>query len=295
MENMLTIENEFVKISVKKTGAELCSFVNKSNNQEFMWQGNPEIWGSFAPVLFPIIGCLKDNEFYVDGVSYTVPKHGFIRNNANLQAHILNENTIEFRYKFDENTLKSYPYQFEFVLHYILTEKTIQVKHTIINHDATKEIYFSLGGHPGFQCPFFEGENYSDYFIEFEHEETDVTWQVTKEGLIANENVPCLNNTNRIQLHPSLFEKDALIFKNLKSRKALLKSDNHNFGVQVEFNDFNYLGIWAKPNAPFVCIEPWLGISDNVNTTKEFTQKEGIQKLEAGKTRTLSYSISILS
>jgi galactose mutarotase-like enzyme len=92
---MLSIENEFLKISVQKTGAELCSVVDKSTNQQYMWIGDAAVWGSFAPVLFPIIGCLKDNEFLIEDKSYSVPKHGFIRNNSNLESKILNENTIE--------------------------------------------------------------------------------------------------------------------------------------------------------------------------------------------------------
>ena len=292
---MLTIENEFLKISVQKTGAELCSVLDKSTNQEYMWSGDPTVWGSFAPVLFPIIGCLKDNEFLVEGKSYSVPKHGFIRNNNQLESKILNDNTIEFRYKYNENTLKSYPYHFEFVLQYILEEKTIHVEHTIINHHNEESMYFSLGGHPGFKCPFFEGEKYEDYYIEFEKVENDSTWKVTADGLIDTTAVPCLENTKRLQLHPLIFQNDALIFKNLKSRKATLKTDAHTFGVEVSFADFNYLGIWAKPNAPFVCIEPWLGISDSVTTTKDFTQKEGIQRLEAGNQQKFTYSIRLLA
>ncbi len=292
---MLSIENEFLKISVQKTGAELCSVVDKSTNQEYMWSGDAAVWGSFAPVLFPIIGCLKDNEFLVEGQSYNVPKHGFIRNNKDLEARILNKNTIEFRYKYDENTLKNYPYLFEFVLHYVLDGRTIQVEHTIINHHEEKPMYFSIGGHPGFKCPFFEGEKYEDYYIEFEKVENDSTWKVTADGLIDTTAVPCLENTKRLQLHPLIFQNDALIFKNLKSRKATLKTDAHTFGIEVAFADFNYLGIWAKPNAPFVCIEPWLGISDSVTTTKDFTQKEGIQRLKAGNQQKFTYSIRLLA
>jgi galactose mutarotase-like enzyme len=291
---MLSIENEFLKISVQKTGAELCSVVDKSTNQQYMWCGDTAVWGSFGPVLFPIIGCLKDNEFLIEDKSYSVPKHGFIRNNSNLESKILNENTIEFRYKYNENTLKNYPYLFEFELQFVLVGKTIHIEHTIINHHEEKPMYFSLGGHPGFKCPFFEGEKYEDYYIEFEQIENDSTCKVTPDGLIDVNTVPCLENTNRLQLHPLIFENDALIFKNLKSKKVTLKTDAHTFGVEISFSDFNYLGIWAKPNASFVCIEPWLGISDSVNTNKDFTQKEGIQLLEAGNQTKFTYSIRLL-
>jgi galactose mutarotase-like enzyme len=155
-------------------------------------------------------------------------------------------------------------------------------------------MYYSLGGHPGFKCPIFEGEKYEDYYIEFEQIENDSTWKVTTDGLIDVTTVPCLENTNRLQLHPLIFENDALIFKNLKSKKATLKTDAHTFGVEVSFSDFNYLGVWAKPNTPFVCIEPWLGISDSINTNKDFTQKEGIQRLKGGTKQEYVYSIRFL-
>ena len=108
---MLTIQNSAFKISVTKVGAELCSLFSKSKNMEFMWQANPTIWGSHAPVLFPIIGCLKDGEFLFKGNSYTVSKHGFIRNNAQLESRIVGENSIEIRSKYDEESLKFYPFK----------------------------------------------------------------------------------------------------------------------------------------------------------------------------------------
>ncbi|MBP6460157.1 MAG: aldose 1-epimerase family protein, partial [Crocinitomicaceae bacterium] len=113
---MLTVENEYLKISVQERGAELCSIFSKKAQREFMWDADPEIWGSYAPVLFPIIGCLKDNEFYHEGKTYSVPKHGFIRNNDALTCLIENPTTILFSYKFTEQTLEFYPFNFEFTV-----------------------------------------------------------------------------------------------------------------------------------------------------------------------------------
>ncbi len=290
---MLTIQNSTIKISVTKIGAELCSLFAKSSNTEFMWQANPTIWGSHAPVLFPIIGCLKDGKFLFEEGTYSVPKHGFIRNNASLESKIIGENCIEFRSKYGEESLKNYPFNYEFIIRYILNENGVKVEHTIINHDNKNPMYFSLGGHPGFNCPFFENEKYEDYYIEFEVAETDDTWLVSKEGLIENESISYLKGAKRIPLHSDIFAKDALIFKNLKSKKVTLKSKNHAVALMVDISEFDYLGLWAKPNAPFVCIEPWLGISDSVHTKQDFTQKEGIQRLEARETKVISFEISI--
>ena len=153
-------------------------------------------------------------------------------------------------------------------------------------------MFYSLGGHPGFNCPFFENENYEDYFIEFEVPETDNTWLVSKEGLIENESISYLKDTKTLPLHSDIFAKDALIFKNLQSKKVTLQSKNHSVALTVDISEFDYLGLWAKPNAPFICIEPWLGISDAVSTSKDFTQKEGIQRLEAGEKKVISFEIN---
>ncbi len=290
---MLSIQNTTFKISVTKIGAELCSLYSKTTNTEFMWQANPTIWGSYAPVLFPIIGCLKDGKFLFEGVAYSVPKHGFIRNNTTLESNFIGDNIIEFRSKYTEESLKNYPFKYEFIIQYILQEDGVKVEHTIINQDTENPMYFSIGGHPGFNCPFFENEKYEDYYIEFEVSETDDTWLVSKDGLIENQSTPYLKYNKTLPLHSEMFAKDALIFKNLKSKEISLKSNNHSIALKMDISEFEYLGLWAKPNAPFVCIEPWLGISDAVITSQDFTQKEGIQRLEAGETKVISYEIKI--
>jgi len=290
---MLTIQNSTFKLSVTKVGAELCNLFFKTKNVELVWQANPSIWGSHAPVLFPIIGCLKEGEFFYEGNAYSIPKHGFIRNNTTLESKVIGENCIEFRSIYTQETLKNYPFKYEFIIRYILHDNGVKVEHTIINHDTLKPMYFSLGGHPGFNCPLFENEKYTDYYIEFEVPETDETWLVSKEGLIENESIPYLITAKTLPLHPAIFAKDALIFKKLKSKIVSLKSKNHSIVLTMDISQFDYLGLWAKPNAPFICIEPWLGISDAVNTTKDFTQKEGIQRLDANETKVISFEINI--
>lgn len=290
---MLTIQNDSFKLSVTKIGAELCSLFSKTKNVEFMWQANPSIWGSHAPVLFPIIGCLKNGKFLFEGKEYSVPKHGFIRNNKTLESNTIRDNCIEFRSKYTDESLKDYPFNYEFIIRYILQEDGVKVEHNIINHDIKNPMLFSLGGHPGFNCPFFENEKYEDYYIEFEVPETDQTWLVSKDGLIENESISYLKDAKTLSLHSEIFANDALIFKNLKSKVVSLKSKNHSIALKMDISEFEYLGLWAKPNAPFVCIEPWLGISDAVNTSQDFTQKEGIQPLEAGETKVISFEIKI--
>jgi galactose mutarotase-like enzyme len=158
----------------------------------------------------------------------------------------------------------------------------------------TKTMYFYLGGHPAFNCTLYSDEKYSDYCLEFEKAENSKSYLVNMtNGLIINKTKPVFNNPNTINLREDLFDKDALIFKDLKSRKVTLKHKNKGSVLSMYFEDFSYLGIWAKPNAPYVCIEPWLGIADSETANQKIEDKEGIITLNAGLIFNASYSIEI--
>ena len=290
---IFTITNDHLTVQIQKKGAEICSIQSKKSGIEYMWNGDSTIWGSTAPVLFPIIGCLKDNHFIYTNKSYSVTKHGFIRNNENFIVNQLNDRTVEFRLKYDEKSLIEFPFKFEFILQYKLVENKIIVKHEVINHDQVNPIYFSLGGHPAFKCPFNEKENYDDYYLEFEKDENLSKWDVCENGLVDTNSTPFLINQNTINLSHDLFQNDALIFKNPISNTINLKSRKSSNYIQVEFTDFPYLGIWAKPSGDFVCVEPWQGISDSVDTNQLISKKEGIVTLKQKCSYHAKYSISI--
>ncbi len=287
------LQNNKFRIGIQTKGAELCSIVSKSSFREFMWNGNPEIWGSYSPVLFPIIGSLKNGEYLFKGKTYSVPKHGFIRNHENLKVNHISENCVQFSLKYDELTLLSYPFKFEFFVRYILINNSITIEHEVINHCSENPMYFSLGGHPAFKCPINEEEAYEDYYLEFEKVEKVDTWEVLSNGLINASTRSLLDNSNRLELTKNLFENDALIIKEHLSKKVSLKSQKSTQTITLEYSDFPYLGIWAKPGGKFVCIEPWLGISDSFDTDQDFETKEGMIKLDANSNFKASYKIVI--
>lgn len=290
---MFTLQNDKLKISVKKIGAELCKIISIKNKTDFMWNANPDVWGSFAPNLFPIIGALKDNSYIFENTKYKLPKHGFVRHNDAITLYEQTENSLTFNLASNEALLKIYPFKFEFHITYTLIDNCIEVKHTVKNCDD-KYIYFSVGGHPAFKCPVYKNENYDDYVLEFEHIENSKTHLINmKNGLISSKTKPMIVNSNTLPLTHDLFNEDALIFKNLKSRKVTLKSALNGEILSVSYQDFNYLGIWAKPNGDYVCIEPWLGIADSENTNQEFITKEGIINLKPNKTFEAAYQIEI--
>lgn len=293
MKKVHTLSNDFLTISVQHEGAELCSIVSGKTGREYMWEGNPDSWGSFAPVLFPIIGSLKNGTYFFQGKSYSIPKHGFIRHNKNLKFNQLSQDCFELSLKYDSESLKIYPFKFEFFIRFSLVDSKIFVEHEIINHSAEESLFFSVGGHPAFKCPFNEDEKYDDYYLEFEKSENAETWEVLPDGLINSTTKPLLSNTSVLRLTENLFDNDALIFKDLKSKRVSLKSTKSTQSVTVEFLNFPYLGIWAKPKGKFVCIEPWQGISDSVDTNQDFSKKEGMIELESGGTSKMAYTIII--
>jgi len=287
-----TIKNKNFQVAIKKAGAELCSFKSLASDLEYIWKADPVIWEGHAPNLFPIIGCLKEGSFLYQGIEYACPKHGFIRKNKNISLLEKSENSLTLGLKYNADTLNVYPFQFEFQIKFTLEGNKLMVTHKVINH-GNDTMLFSLGGHPGFTCPLHENEIYSDYYLEFEKPETAPTWEVLESGLIGRETRPAFDEPTKIKLHPQIFNKDALVFKNLNSSKVSLKSKRSKQVISMQFDDFSYLGIWAKPNAPYVCIEPWLGIADNEDSNRDFTQKEGILRLESKEFFRASYSISI--
>lgn len=287
-----TIQNDQLRVSVLEKGAELCSIQSVEKGTEYMWQADPNIWGSHAPNLFPVIGCLKDNGFIHEGSEYAMTKHGFIRNNTHVKLLEQSENKLSFILSSNQETRKIYPFEFEFKTHFVLESNQVKVIHEIIN-TGENEMLFHLGGHPAFNCQLKSDEEYADYYLEFEQNESVNTWNLSDDGLIASEGKRILDNSKQIDLHPEIFANDALILKNLNSSAVSLKCKKSNFELKFMFKDFPYLGLWAKPNAPYVCIEPWIGLADNANTNREFSTKELIQKLQPNNSFTAEYSIEI--
>lgn len=258
-----------------------------------MWSGDPAVWKSTAPNLFPVVGGLKDNTFIWKGEKYRLQKHGFIRENPAVSLTGITADSLTFGMSTSKETLKIYPFEFEFSIRFELEGAKIKVIHTVTN-PGRSAIYFSIGGHPGFKCPIHPEEKYEDYYLEFEQNENASTWLLHEDGTVSDKTAPIFDNSKIIPLTHDLFSKDALIFKDLKSRKVTLRSKKSKQALSVSFGDFPYLGIWAKPNGDYVCIEPWCGIADSWDTDQRLETKEGILQLEAGEVFEVAYVIEIL-
>ena len=286
---MHSLKNDLLQVHIKSKGAELSNMISVKSNTEFIWQADPNVWGSHAPNLFPIIGAMKNGSYTYKGQVYNMPKHGFVRHNDDFKVITQTETKITFQLVSNSELYAIYPFLFEFELTYELIENQLTLTHTVKNRDD-KPMYFSLGGHPAFNCP----QNYTDYILEFEKPETSESYILNIDsGLITDSTKPVFNTDTEIQLKPDLFNEDALIFKDLKSRAVSLRHKTEGKILSVKFNGFPYLGLWAKPNAPYVCIEPWIGIADLETTNQQLTDKEGIVMLDANTTYNANYSIEI--
>jgi|LSQX01.1.fsa_nt_gb galactose mutarotase-like enzyme len=270
-----TIENPKIKVSVKEIGAELSSFFDKENSIEYLWQGNPDIWSGQAPILFPIIGRLLNDKYTLNGKEYSMPKHGLVRKKAFSLIEKKNDE-MTFLITADDNTRAAYPFEFELYVNYKLIDRKLEVKHTVKNINNIT-MYFSIGAHPAFNCEI------GDY-LEFDENETLISEKIDLiDSIRIDDTYPVLNNEKKIVITKDIFNEDALILSGIKSDYITLKSNNHNRFVRFYLGKPKYLGIWAKPGAPYVCIEPWDGVNDSYHKKSDFSQKDAILRLEPQK------------
>jgi len=288
---MTVLENEFLKVAIDLKGAQLSSFYNKETGIEHLWQADPDIWPWHSPNLFPIVGGLINNQLLVEGQSYDMARHGIARQSEFILLES-DEVSASFSLPYCEKTLLVYPYKFDYQILYTLIDNSLRITHKVINLDK-KTIYFSVGAHPAFNIPFFKGENYEDYYLEFETDEHLEANMLSADGFFTGETHPVATPGNKLYLTRHLFDADALVFKQLNSRMVTVKSKKHDQSVSVEFPHYNYLGVWAKPGADFVCIEPWLGCADTQDHHVNINKKEAIQTLHAGHVFEAPYFISL--
>lgn len=273
---MIVLENDLLKISINEIGAELRSVFNKSENFEYMWSADPAVWPRVSPVLFPIVGRLKEDTYFYNDQAHTLSQHGFARNmKFEIILHTITD--AHFELKANDETKKNFPFDFTLRLKYSLQENNVSLQYEVIN-TSSDDMYFSIGMHPGFKVPLFENEKYEDYFIECNEVENASRYLISG-GLISNTQEKVFDASKTLALHRDLFDRDALVFKKLASSELTIKSKNHAHGLTLEAKDFPYYGIWAQPKAAFVCLEPWCGIADSVDSDQQLINKEGIMKL----------------
>ncbi len=286
------LESNLLKIEINTLGAELSSIITKSDATEYLWQGDPAVWKRKAPILFPIVGGVKDNEYYIGDNRYVLSQHGFARDmEFTLKGE--SDQSLVYELSYTEDTIAKYPYKFALTITYELKASCLHIGYQVKNLDADT-IYFSIGAHPGFNVPLEQGESLEDYYVEFDQLETVDKYELTANNTLGVTGIPFLNNETHINLTKDIFDRGAIVLLDLVSDKLSLKSKKSNRQVTMAYEGFPYMGIWGMPNnSPFICLEPWYGVADFDDTDKQYKTKRGIQTLEVGQVFTANYSITV--
>lgn len=280
-----------LNVTINHHGAELCSVIHK-NDTEFIWQAQPEVWARHAPVLFPIVGKLKNNKFNYKGQEYELNQHGFARDMF-FECHEMGQNSALFNLNSSQKTKQIYPFDFSLSILYQLNEDNLSISYSVKN-TSTENIFFSIGAHPAFKCPLHENEKWEDYYLLFENSEYVIT-QLT-DGLISDEKQKTLFKSKKLFLTSQTFDNDALVFENSQIQKISLCSSITKNKVTLTSSNWPYFGVWSKKQSySFVCLEPWYGIADRLNSNSKIDEKYGIIKLPSGQEFNAGYSIQFES
>ena len=285
---MYSIKGNNSTAMIKSLGAELKSLV--VNGKEIIWQTNPEIWTGSAPILFPFVGRLKGQKYIYNGKEYNITKHGFARQSEfKVDEHL--ENKITLSISSNESTLKVYPFDFIFRVIFSIDNDILSVQYEVENLDD-KAMLFCIGSHPALDLPL-KDLSLSDYYLEFEKEERVFRYKL-HDGLVKKEDNLYLNNEKIINLNDHIFNEDSIIFTNIESRSICIK--NHKTSRVIKLSsDAPDIGIWAKPGANYVCIEPWYGYDDPVDSDNILETKPGVQKLPSKKTFITRYTLEAVA
>ena len=283
MEVLLKNDNCSAKIISK--GAELRSLT--VHGRELMWRADPAFWGKTSPLLFPMIGTLKDGKTLIDGKEYRITKHGFARD-LELSPETITGTSALFSLEQSDYTKEMYPFDFRFTVQCTLKTDGITVTYRVKNNSESP-MPFCIGAHPAFAC---DGE-FTDYRLEFQKLEDAAVPNYNLDTGLHEENNrrDILKEDNTVHLNHEMFHTDVCYFNKLRSRSVMLL-DKENKGVRVDFPDFTSLGVWQAKDAPFLCIEPWCGSADFDDCTGVFSEKRGIEILNAGEEKAFTYAIT---
>lgn len=271
-----TLNNKTIALKVNTKGAELISLLYKG--KELLWQAN-DPWKRTAPILFPIVGKLKNNQYRYLNAIYTLEQHGFARDKEWLCTSInVKQGKIQLELTDDDETFSKYPFHFSLITEYsFIDDNSIKIHFKVFNPHYNV-LPFSIGFHPAFNT--FNDLDNCQVFFKGHSISLPLKRTLLKDGLLSDEKEIISDDTN-IKLQANLFENDAIVLENAGINEAILSNNNWNYQISIKSN-CNHWGIWTKPKCTnLVCIEPWMGIADNLNTNGDILNKKDIILLEA--------------
>ncbi len=290
---MITLKNEVLEVTLANKGAEIIKIVGQDDQINYMWRRDPIQWANSAPILFPIVGALQNNECRIDGKTYTMTQHGFSRH-SEYEANQINDQEVVFTLISNEEIAKQYPYLFKLDVTYKLDKNVLSCNCKVTNTDS-QTIYFQIGGHPAFACPFMENESSNDYYVEFAEYETrnQKVIDVDKRGM-SHVQLPFFDHEKRFFVRQQLFNNDAIVIKDFKSENISIKSLNHQKSIVFHMQGFDHVGLWtAKHVGGLLAIEPWIGHADYVDFDGEFKEKESCVALDTDKEFNVQFAVEI--
>ena len=279
-----TLKNEFLEAKINHLGAELSALIKEEEN--LIWTIDEKYWNKISPVLFPIVGRLKNDSYTLNGQQFEMLRHGFARN-YNFDLVLKTANEAVFSLKNSPETLEMYPFEFEFQIQYTLKTNSLEMKYKVFN-TSDENMPFSVGAHPAINIK----GNIEDYAILFEDAGNNLLIHKIKSDLFSGETEELALQNGLLNLNYDLFKDDALVFKN-HTVNALKLLRNQKPILSLRLPDFPFLGIWTKSNAPFLCLEPWCGMADNANHNGDFLQKEGINILAPNSEFEAAFEIEV--
>lgn len=292
---MVTLSNNELAVKINEFGAEVSSVIDNKTGYEFMWQADDKYWGRHAPVLFPIVGRLKEDQYKYDGQTYQMTQHGFARDSM-FEVEEVTDNTATFSLTDNEETLKKYPFKFKLLIKYALEENRLTVTYEVRNQSTREVMYYGIGGHPAFNVSQTTNKDdkaeFDQVSFRFEPNEESLFIPLGQSGLLdlkeASEEM-----VDKIQLTHESFKADAFVYKVKPETEMVLTDDANQVEIRLIPHEMEHVGIWSPYPARggFVCLEPWAGVADDEETSGQFNEKYGINKLNPEQIMTHHYTI----
>lgn len=291
---MYVLENDLARVAISTLGAEVQSFILKEDQTEYIWQGNPEIWAGRAPLVFPVVGRLKEDEYTFEGKAYHMGQHGF-GSVSEFTVIEQNEDELVFSLKDNDITLQMYPFKFELQIRFSLKETTLTKTHMMMNLDD-KALYYAIGGHDSYNLCLNEGEVFEDYYLDFGSLEKLNPLEVDEHYHILRETYDLPLHDGKLPLNMQVFEKGALVCHDFPVKDISIRSKKSGRALRLAFDDFKTIGIWTRylPKAAnYICLEPWSTLPDCAYIGKELEVKVDIRKVLPNEKDTLTFSVTI--
>ncbi|KRK91828.1 aldose 1-epimerase family protein [Companilactobacillus futsaii] len=286
------LKNDYLTLKVNSLGAEMNSITNNEDS-EFIWQADKNVWGRHAPVLFPIVGRLKDDHYFVDGKEFNMTQHGFARDQE-FSLDSQTDSKLVLSLTTSEASLEKYPYHFKLRIIYQLVKDTVQISYLVDSLEENDDMYFSIGAHPGFSVPFDKGLKFEDYKVSIDPAETRTHIPIDNH-LIDLNGEKKVENQN-FDMTRDYFVDDAVVYRLNDPAEVTIYSDKSDHKLTLDTGNAKFFGMWSTypdDNGKFMCIEPWWGLADKTDSDNNFKNKYAINKLAPKEQFEAYFSISV--